>query len=335
MRAAVVEQHGGPDVLQIRQLPDLQPGSDQVLVEVEAAGVAYADVLMRRGLYPETPHTPFTPGYDVVGRVLAVGEGVDAVGVGTRVAALTVVGGCATRVLAAAELVVPIPEDVPAPQVCALVLNYVTAHQLLHRVARVHAGQTVLVLGAAGGVGTALLELAALAGISTIGTASGARTAAVTARGGVAVDRRTHDVVTEVRRCAPGGVTAVFDPVGGPSLAVSRSMTAPGGVIASYGVSFAVDEGRSRLSMLARQGIALGRAKLARSERTELYVIAGWRGRARKHPDHFREDLTSLVRRLAAGDLAPEVVVLALDDAAEAHRALEAGEVTGKLVLVP
>lgn len=334
MRGVVLQRHGGPEVLELQELPTPRPGPGEALVQVEAAGVAYADVLMRKGIYPETPRLPFTPGYDVVGRVVSIGPEVEELAVGDRVAALITTGGYATHALVSPPRAVLVPDHVDAPQVCALTLNYVTAHQMLHRVAAVQPGATVVVVGAAGGVGTALLELSALGGIRVIGTASGDRTAGVRARAGIAVDRRTCDVAAEVRRLAPEGVAAVFDPVGGPSLRVSQSLLAPGGVLVSYGVSFAAEAGNGKLVMLARQALALGRAKVARS-RTELYVIAGRRGRTTRRPAEFRADLAALVVELMRGGLAPEVTTMRLDEAAEAHRALEDGTVTGKLVLVP
>lgn len=329
----VLATHGGPEVLHEVTAPVSRPGPGQLLVAVEAAGVAYADVLMRRGIYPETPRLPFTPGYDVVGHVVAAGSGVEGLPVGTRVAALTVTGGYSTCALAPAALTVPVPELLPAADISALTLNYVTAHQMLHRIARVPTGGTALVLGAAGGVGTALLELAALAGVDIIGTASGSRVDAVTSRGAKAVDRSTEDVVARVRELAPQGVHAVFDPVGGGQLRRSRAMTSAGGMVVSYGVSFAVDERRGRFSALVRQGLALARAKATPGARTALYVIAGRRGYATRHPDRFRADLGELVRLLQDGRLSPAVTTMPLTAAAEAHARLEAGDVTGKLVL--
>ena len=328
-----IRKHGGPTVLELHDSPAPRPGPGQILVAVEAAGVAYADVLMRRGIYPETPRLPFTPGYDVVGRVAAVGPGVHQVQLGARVAALTVVGGYGTHALAPVALTVPVAETLPSTAVAALTLNYVTAHQLLHRVARVGSGEVVLVLGAAGGVGTALLELAALAGVRAIGTASGRRTEAVTSRGATPIDRARQDVAQEVLRIEPAGVAATFDPVGGPNLHACRRLTHRRGAVVSYGLSFAVDQERGRYSALGRHGLALARAKLSPGPRTSVYVIAGRRGHASRHPDQFRADLGVLLEMLAAGQLRPEVTSLPLSAAAQAHELLEAGKVTGKLVL--
>ncbi|WP_026910083.1 zinc-binding dehydrogenase [Patulibacter minatonensis] len=332
--AVVVREHGGPENLLLEEVATPDPGTGEVLVAVEAVGVAYADVLMRQGLYPETPKLPFTPGYDLVGRVVAAGPGTTAPAVGSRVAALTVSGSSATHAVAKAAWAVPIPDDVDAASASALVLNYVTAHQMLHRVAAVPEGGTVLVLGAAGGVGTALLELCALAGIRAIGTASGDRTALVEARGGIPVDRRAEDVEAAVRRHAPDGVDATFDAVGGPQLAASRRMTRRDGTVVSYGVGFGAGKGFGRIGLLGRHGAALAKAKLTRGAAVPMYVIAGRTGAADKDPAALREDLAALVALVADGSLTPEVTTLPLAEIAEAHRRLESQTVPGKLVLL-
>jgi NADPH:quinone reductase-like Zn-dependent oxidoreductase len=331
--AVRVDRHGAPDVLVLRSMAIPAPAPGQVLIQVEAAGVAYADVLMRRGVYPETPALAFTPGYDVVGRVLATGPGVDHIGVGTRVAALTVTGGYSTHALAPAAFTVPVAEHLPAPQVSALVLNYVTAKQMLERIARVSTGDSILVHGAAGGVGTALLELARHSGITAIGSASGPRTAAVAASGAVPLNRREVDVIAETLRLVPGGVTATFDAIGGPHLRRSRRATAHEGTVVSYGLSFAVEEGLGRKQALARHAAALARTRFTPGPAALLYVIAGKRGYATRHPDEFRADLTALAELLDQAVIAPDVTVVPLAEASEAHRALEAGTVSGKLVL--
>jgi NADPH:quinone reductase-like Zn-dependent oxidoreductase len=333
--AVVISRHGGADRLELTQVPTSAPGRGQVLVAVEASGVAYADVLMRRGIYPQTPSLPFSPGYDLVGRVIAVGTDVPDLREGDRVAALTVTGANASHALADAALAVPVPEELPAPEVCALVLNWVTAHQMLHRLAVVPRQGSVLVHGAAGGVGTALLELARAHDVRAYGGASGDRTAAVAQRGGIPLDRRAVDVVKEVLRHEPAGVDATFDPVGGTHLRRSRAATKRDGMVLSYGVSFGVDEGHGRLGTMVRQGAELARARLTPGGAVRLYVIAGRRGYTTRHPDHFRQDLAALIELLGDRQIRPEVTSMPLHQAADAHRALEAGKVTGKLMLVP
>ena len=170
---------GGPEVLEVVERDAPEPGRGEVRVRVLAAGVAFADVLMRHGKYPGAPKIPFTPGYDLVGEVEKLGEGVGGVTVGQRVAALTQVGSYAQRVVVAAEELVPVPDGVDPAEAVALVLNYVTAYQMLHRVAEVRPGERILVHGAAGGVGTALLDLGRLGGLEAYGTASAAKHDAV------------------------------------------------------------------------------------------------------------------------------------------------------------
>ena len=334
-RHIVVTRHGDAAVLEVRPMDVVAPGPGQLLVRTEAAGVAMADVQMRAGTYPEPPGLPFTPGYDVTGRVEAVGPGVAGFAPGDRVAALTVTGGYATHVLAPASHAVAVPDDVDPVVVAALVLNWVTAAQMLRRVAAVQAGDTVLVHGAAGGVGTALTELGTRWGVTVLGVASGRRTEVVAAAGGIPIDRRTDDPVDAARKRCPDGVRATFDGIGGPHLTGSRRATSRHGVVVSYGVTFSLERGLGRRAGLARHAAAVAAASLTRGPRVKIYVIAGRRGHATRHPEQFREDLAELVAMLAAGDIHPRAEALPLGDAAEAQRRLESGTVDGKLVVVP
>lgn len=312
---------GGPQVLHVERGPIPVPGDGEVVVRMQAAGIAFGDVTIRQGRNPG--RLPAVLGYDVVGTVHAVGPGVEGLVPGTRVAALTMTGGYATHVLAPARWTVPVPDGLDAARVSALTLNYLTAWQMLHRTAAVTPGRSVLVLGAAGGVGSALVELAQLAGATVYGTASPARHAALRARG-------VH-VVTD-QEPLPGQVDVTFDPVGGPSLALSRKRTKRAGVVVSYGFSFTVDAGHSRAGGLLRAVAGLARAKLLPGARVVAYTV-GTAGE--KDPAALREDLGRLVGLLAAGRIAPQVETVPLAGAAEAHRRLESRQVLGKLVLVP
>jgi NADPH:quinone reductase-like Zn-dependent oxidoreductase len=280
--------------------------------------VAFADVLMRQGRYPSMPARPFTPGYDVVGEITAVGAGVSDLSIGDRVAALTVTGGYAAEVLAPAERTVRVPAGVDAAQATALVLNYVTAWQLLHRVATVPRGGTILVLGAAGGVGSALTELALAKGIGVVGTASAARHAVLLERGVRVVDSAAD---------VGDPVDAAFDPVGGPSLRASRAATRRGGVVGAYGVSFAVDRELGRAGSLLRHVGVLSATKLSPGAKVVSYAITSGK------PAEFRADLAKLLALLAQHKISPLVTTMPLIEAAEAQRRLEAREVVGKLVL--
>ncbi|HEX7303391.1 zinc-binding dehydrogenase [Lentzea sp.] len=312
---------GGPEVLRVEAVPVPEPGPGQVLITTEAAGVAFHDVTTRRGLTPGA--LPEVQGFDVVGHVARVGAGVAEFTVGQRVGALVGAGGYATHVLAPAARTAPLPEGPPAELLDALVLNYLTAWQMFHRVAKPAPGEAVLVLGAAGGVGSALSQIARAAGVAVYGTSSPGRRRRVEAGGATWVADQT---------AVPVPVAATFDPVGGPSLARSRRATAPSGVVVSYGFSFATGAGYSRTGALARTIGALLRAKLTPGPRVVLHTVAR---AVDEDPAGFRADMAALVEQLAAGAIEPEVVTLPLEQAAEAHRRLENREVEGKLVLLP
>jgi NADPH:quinone reductase-like Zn-dependent oxidoreductase len=168
----VITAQGGPDVLKYVEDDLPVPGPGQVRVKNLASGVAYADVLMRHGLYPGIPPFPFAPGYDIVGDVDALGSDVAQFSVGQRVAALTMIGGYAQYTLVPAAHLVPVPAQLDPAEAVSLVLNYVTAYQMLHRFANLRESQRLLVHGAAGGVGTAALQLGKIAGLVMFGTAS-------------------------------------------------------------------------------------------------------------------------------------------------------------------
>ncbi|MEV7098083.1 zinc-binding dehydrogenase [Amycolatopsis sp. NPDC051045] len=302
-------------------MPVPEPGPGQILITTEAAGVAFHDISTRRGLTPGA--LPEVQGFDVVGHVARVGAGVEEFTVGRRVGALIGAGGYATHVLAPALRTTPLPEEPPAEHLDALMLNYLTAWQMFHRVARPAPGEAVLVLGAAGGVGSALSQIARAAGVEVYGTSSPGRRSRVQAGGATWVADQA---------AVPVPVVAAFDPVGGPSLARSRRATKPSGVVVSYGFSFATGAGYSRAGAMARTVGALLRAKLTPGPRVVVHTVAR---AVDKDPAGFRADIAALVEQLAAGAIKPEVVTLPLEQAAEAHRRLENREVEGKLVLVP
>lgn len=312
---------GGPGALRLETATLPVPRKDEVAIRMEAAGVAFVDVLLRQGRLPTKP--PIVPGFDVVGRVTAVGPGVEGLTVGQRVAALTMTGAYASDVVSRAQWTVPVSDDLDAASVTALVLSYLTAWQMLHRVARIKAGQSILVLGAAGGVGSALTELATLDGVRVFGTASAQRHPVLEARG--------VTVVSDQGALAEQ-VDATFDPVGGPSLAPSRRATRKTGVVAAYGISFAADAGLSRLAGLIRAGLAIARAKVVPGPKLVVYTIESW---GRRDPVALRADLTYLIDLLAKGAIHPEVATMPPAEAADAHRRLEGRKVVGKLVLVP
>ena len=188
-----ITKRGPPDVLRIREEPDPGPARGEIRVRVSHAGVNFADVMARLGLYPEAPPLPFVPGYEISGTVDAVGEGTDESWLGRRVTAVTRFGGYADLVCLPPALAVPTPDSVPDDAAASLPVNYLTAHQMLHRVCAVREGETVLVHGAAGGVGTAAVQLCGIVGARVIGTASTGKHDLLRESGVEPVDSRSKD----------------------------------------------------------------------------------------------------------------------------------------------
>jgi NADPH2:quinone reductase len=315
-------------------LPNPRPG--EVRLKMLAAGVSLPDVMMREGLHPEARRPPFTPGWDVVGTVDALGEGVEAVPLEATVAALPIVGGYAEYLcLPATELVRVPPQLDPAEAVC-LILNYVTAYQMLHRSAQARPGESALVHGAAGGVGTALLQLARLHGIPTYGTASTGKLRTVESLGGHAIDYKRSDFLKVLQGLPRGGVDVVFDGIGGWNLLRSWRALTRGGRLIAYGLQSCFAGGKRDLKRLlsstAGWAAAYALSLLSRRKRLSVYSIQMLK---RRKPVWFRQDLTTLFDLLGRGELKPVIDRrLPLEQAALAHELLGKCETVGKVVLV-
>ncbi|WP_037580600.1 medium chain dehydrogenase/reductase family protein [Phaeacidiphilus oryzae] len=325
-----------PEELQVRRgaVPTAGPG--QVVVRMEATGVSFAEQQMRRGRYYDQPPFPFVPGYDMVGTVVAAGDGAGAGLVGTRVAALLKVGGWASHIVLDADDAVPVPDGIGPAEAETVVINGITAWQMLHRKARVRAGQTVLVHGANGGVGTVLVQLAQAAGAHVIGTASTRHHAELRERGVSPIVYRTEDIPARVRELAPRGVDAVFDHVGGRGIVDSWRLLAPGGTLVSYGSASTLDQEGSKQWPVLK---LLGRVWLwnALPNRRRAYFFNVWAGRALRRgrfQSRLRADLTEVFRALQRGEITARIAAsLPLTQAAEAMRLAESGTTTGKVVL--
>ncbi|MFF7286649.1 medium chain dehydrogenase/reductase family protein [Streptomyces griseorubiginosus] len=328
-----------PEGLRIRRGSVPAAGPGQVVIRMEATGVSFAEQQMRRGRYFDQPPFPFVPGYDLVGTVLATGEGVAPELAGARVAALVKVGGWASHVVVEAADVVPVPDGIGAAEAETLVVNGITAWQMLHRKARVKAGQTVVVHGANGGVGSVLVQLARAAGAHVIGTASERHHDALRARGVVPVDYRAADLPARIRALAPqGGVHAVFDHVGGRGIVDSWRLLAPGGTLVAYGTAATRDaEGSQQWPVLK----LLGRVWLwnALPNRRRAYFYNVWAGKAlagNRFRARLRADLTQVFAAHRRGEISAQIAArLPLAQAADALRLAESGTVVGKVVLTP
>jgi len=318
---------GGPEVLKVIEDDVPDPGANQLRVRILACGVAFADVLMRRGMYPEVPPLPFSPGYDIVGAVDACGAGVTQWKPGDLVTALTHTGGYSRFILLPESELVRVPAGLDPAEAVGLVLNYTTAYQLIHRLTELRQGQSVLIHGAGGGVGTAALQLGSLAGLKMFGTASKSKHDLVSSLGGIPIDYRTEDFV---QRAA--GVDAVFDPIGGRNWLRSYRALGKRGHFVGYGLSAAIEGGR-RNRMLAVASFAwLGLAGLLPGKSARWYSITTEK---KKHPQWFREDLSRLLTMLQERSISPIVAErLPLRDAGRAHDLLERAAVSGKIVLM-
>lgn len=323
----MLTKKGGPEVLETVELPMPEPGPGEVRVRVLATGVGATDITMRRGTYPYAPPIPFVPGYESVGIVDALGPGVTQLAVGDRVCALLVHGGYATHVVRGAEHWVKVPAGVDSAAVAALILNYGTAYQMVHRVARLQPGQWALVNAANGGVGQALLDVLRAHGVNAIGAAAQKHHARIRTLGATPIEGRTAPLHVGVRAVRPEGVDAAFDGVGGVHTGHCVAATKPGGLTVWYGFV-----GAQGLLALARSAWSLFIGSRLRGRRGEFYGITQ---RYRKDPTPFREDLQSLFTLLAAGRITPNISQrLQLLAARQANERLEAGNIEGKLVLV-
>ena len=311
-----------------------EPSEGQVRVKILATGVAYADVMMRRGIYPGAPPLPYTPGYDMVGVIDAVGAGVKAFSTGQMVAALTFFGSYSQYICLSTDFLVVVPEGVDPVEASCLPLNYLTAYQLLHRTAKVKSGQSILVYGAAGGVGTALLQLGRLAGLQVYGTASSSKQELLTQLGATPIDYKKEDVVARVRALTGSGVDVVFDGIGGAHLTQSFQALHRGGQLISYGLS-SIPDGVNFTGAVVRFMIphVLRIALLSALPNGKRVIVNTF---DKKHPERTREDLGVLLELLSQGKIAPIIGKrLPLEEVATAHELLEHAQVQGKLVLLP
>lgn len=331
----LVTKAGGPEQLKLVSMPLRAPGTGELRVRIEAAGVAFADVMVREGRYPGAT-LPVTPGYDLVGLVDAVGAGVDSSWIGQRIGALTVTGGYARHAYIPQAWAAQIPESISSETAVALILNYVTAWQMLTRNTQTREGDVVLVHGGGGGVGTALLELCCLRGIRALATASAGKHDLVTRLGGMPIDYVSEDFVVRARELTGGaGVDAVFDHMGGIHLRRSWEALRPTGTLISYGALSAFKNGRS--SLISGIGLILGQPRITPLQMlSENKTMVGFdiAGRRLARPDWFAADLKELCRLTKKGVLDPVIdKILPLRNAMEAHQRIGSGGAHGKIIL--
>ncbi len=337
MKALVITEHGPPDVLRVEERPDPEPGRGEVRVRVRAAGVNFADLLGRVGLYPDAPKPPCVVGYEVAGDVDSVGEGVEDFEVGQRVMGACRFGGYAQLAVTGAGSLIPMPDAWSYSEGAAVPVTYGTAYAGLVRYGGLRAGERVLIQAAAGGVGIAATQIAKLLGAEVYGTASPSKHDAIRGFGvDHPVDYRTHDVVDEVRRISgeERPIDLALDAIGGRSFRQSFSLLRAGGRLVCFGAS-EVQAGERRSPLRALRVLAqmprFNPLKLMRESKSEigLNMLTLW---------DEKQSLEELIDPLRAciddGSLRPVVAQeFRLDDGAAAHRYLHERSNVGKVVL--
>ncbi len=339
MRAVWITRHGGPEVLEVREAPDPIPGPGEVRIRVRAAGLNFAEVMARQGLYPDAPRPPCVVGYEVAGVVDALGPGVERPAAGARVFALVHFGGHADAICVPAASAISIPEGATFEEAAALPVNYATAWLMLFRTASVRPGERVLVHMAAGGVGIAALQLLrTVPGAVAFGTASGSKHEAIRREGCAhPIDYRTRDYAAEIRALTGGeGVDVVLDPLGGRDWAKGYDLLREGGRLVAYGFANASGGPRRSWLRVLVQGIGIPRFDPLRLMARNRAVAGFNLGHLWRRPELVGGALEAVLALWREGRIAPRVdSTFPLERAAEAHRRIQERRNVGKVVLVP
>jgi synaptic vesicle membrane protein VAT-1 len=339
MKAIWITKHGGPEVLEVREAPDPAPSAGEVRVRVRAAGLNFAEIMARLGLYPDAPKPPCVVGYEAAGVVDALGSGVEEPVPGTHVLAMTRFGAHADTVCVPAAQAVPMPEGMSFEEAAALPVNYLTAYHSLFRVAALRPRERVLVHMAAGGVGIAAMQLCrTVEGVETFGTASASKHDALRAQGCAhPIDYRTMDYAAEVRRLTNGrGVDVVLDPLGGRDWKKGYRLLRPAGRLVCYGfANLATGEKRSVVDAVRQMaGVPLFTPIGIMNDNR---AVAGVNmGHLWDEQEMLAEELSALVALYRLGAIKPHIdTVFPFAQAAEAHRRIQSRKNVGKVVLVP
>lgn len=327
----LVTGKGGPEVLKVVEEDIPEPGAGEIRIRVEAAGVAFADTMRRRGVL--APRRAFTPGYEVVGRVDAIGKGVEGIELDTRVAAMMPkvgIGGYSEHAVVPANLALRVRSSIePIPAIC-LGVNYITAYQMLFRVTAPQAGERILIHGAAGGAGTALLQLGRHKGLEMYGTASAPKHDLVRELGATPIDYHTEDFVQRILELTSDGVDYVYDPIGGKHLGRSYRALRRTGTLVYYGASSDIPQGvvGVGVGLLRLMGLKLRPSR----RRVRIYMITMSKG---CKPADCKRDWEHLLQLYLDGVVDPVVgATFPLERVAEAHALMDRAGTRGKIVLL-
>ncbi len=327
-KSVTVTRKGSPDVLKVIENDLRAPLAGEVRIKILATTIGRTDIGYRHGDLAFAPKIPFVPGYVILGVVDAVGEGVTNVAQGDRVAALTGHGGYAEYIFLGKEHLVPVPRTLDPAETVTLILNYASAYQMLHRIGKVKAGDRVLVIGASGGVGTAMLQLGKLAHLKMYGTASLTKHNILTELGATPIDYHTQDLVDVVRQAEPEGFDFVFDGVGGEYGKIGLEVLGKGGKLVEYTPA---PSGPGAIALLGWL-ILVNLLMLPNRKSIKGYGISALY-RTNKRP--FMDDLPLLFNLLEEGKLKPIIAKkFPILEAAKANELLESGHIIGNIVLL-
>ena len=340
MRQIWISKAGPPETLLLKEAPDPNPRAGEARIRVEASGINFADVMGRMGLYPDLPKIPVVPGYEVAGRVDAVGEGVDPTVIGRNVFALTRFGGYADVVCAPMGRIFARPEGMSAEEGAAIPVNYITAWQLIVVMGGLKAGETMLVHSAGGGVGVAAIQIAKHLGATVIGTASAAKHQELRALGADhLIDYRTEDFEKRAREITEGrGVELILDPVGGESLKKGYRLLAPTGRLGIFGASSAATNKTG--GMLGMMGMI---ARTPWLQFNPLSLMNANKGVFGVNLGHMWNDgdrvagwMNQLIELWEQGAIKPRIArTFRFSEAAAAHHFIQDRGNLGKVLLIP
>ena len=324
-KSIIISKKGGPEVLQVIEKMIVYPSPDEVLIKVQACAVGGTDIAMRYYNYPASPKKPFVPGYEIVGTVYKKGSNISIPKVGDRVGALTAFGGYSEFITLKPEHLVKVPKSVDSAEAAAVILNYTTAYQMLTRVAKVKKGNKVLITGASGGVGSALLDLGKMFKLELYGTASVQKHESLNHFGATLIDYKTQDFQEIMKEKIPEGIDFVFDGVGGKTIKKSIQVIRRGGLLVEYGYSLKSLSYFVKTILYMLSGISNG-------VKAKSYGISV---NYKMNKRTVLEDMEVLLHLLKTGKIKPLIYKrMDLTEAEDANRLLENGQVTGNIVLV-
>ncbi|MCK5155502.1 MAG: zinc-binding dehydrogenase [Spirochaetales bacterium] len=327
----IIDTFGSPEVLKfVNEDVMPEPGRGEVRIKVTVVSACFTDTMVRKGIYfGMKKKPPFSPGYDMVGVIDKTGPEASLFKIGDRVADLTVTGSYTEYICLPESSLTPIPDGIDDGEAVSMVLSYVTAYQMLNRAAHVRKGQSILVHGAGGAVGTALLQLASVMDIKVYGTGSSSKQELIHNLGAIPIDYKTESIFDRMMELEPQGIDAAFDAIGGESFKTSFRLLKRGGILVPYGFY------KNSTGQGGNVAFEFLRLKLwnllPNTKKVQFYSIGDVR---KRHPEWFKEDLSALFTMLMEGYVSPVIAKrLPLREAKTAHEMIENASVGGRILL--